>query len=319
MNRKIFCAVLIIILVMLVSASAEIVEKPIVGVAWRSNQDSETFVAVCTAIEAAGGKPVVLDMVMSADLVYDAGKLADGTDTDGALTAEAAKMVRCNTWQGSNVEAVMDGITAVVFPGGEDISPSLYYTPQPVEAREGYSAERDVSDYLLMSYCLEKDFPILAICRGMQMLSVVSGADMIQDIPANMQRQGIDYGYQHRNEQKEAGSYRDFTYHGVKVLDHDSLLYLLTGKDVIENAPSWHHQAVKSVEGTRLVVTGTAETLGIEMIEAVERHDKTFVLGLQYHPEISVVRENDEASLIYFQAIVDMADKARSYALAPTA
>lgn len=53
------------------------------------------------------------------------------------------------------------------------------------------------------------------------------------------------------------------------------------------------------------------------MIEADERPDKTFVLGLQYHPEISVVRENDEASLVYFQAIVDMADKARSYALVP--
>ena len=319
MNRKILCAVLTIILVMLVSASAETGEKPIVGVAWRSNQDSETFVAVCKAIEAAGGKPVVLDMVMSADLNYEAGKLADGTDTEGALTAEAAKLVRCNTWQGSNVEAVMDGITAVVFPGGEDISPSLYYTPQPVEAREGYSAERDVSDYLLMSYCLEKDVPILAICRGMQMLSVASGADMIQDISAYMQRQGLDYGYQHRNEPKEVGAYRDFAYHGVKVLGHDSLLYQLTGKDTIENAPSWHHQAVKSVDGTRLVVTGTSETSGIEMIEAVERPDKTFVLGLQYHPEISVVRESDEASLRCFQAIVDMADKARPYAMAPAA
>ncbi|MBQ1890499.1 MAG: gamma-glutamyl-gamma-aminobutyrate hydrolase family protein, partial [Selenomonas sp.] len=51
---------------------------------------------------------------------------------------------------------------------------------------EGYSAERDVSDYLLMSYCLEKDVPVLAICRGMQMLSVVSGADIIQDIPTYM-------------------------------------------------------------------------------------------------------------------------------------
>jgi putative glutamine amidotransferase len=76
---------------------------------------------------------------------------------------------------------------------------------------------------------------------------------------------------------------------------------------------------VKSIEGTRLLVTGTAETSGIEMIEADERPDKTFVLGLQYHPEISVVRENDEASLVYLQAIVDMADKARSYDLAPAA
>lgn len=319
MKRKIISTVLLIVLVMLVNALAETGEKPIVGVAWRNNQDSESFVAACKAIEAAGGKPVVLDMVMSADLDYDAGKLAGGTDAEGALTAEAAKLVRCNTWQGSNVEAVMDDIPAVVFPGGEDISPSLYYAPQPVEAREGFSAERDVSDYLLMSYCLEKDIPILAICRGMQMLSVVSGADMIQDIPNYMREQGTDYDYEHRNEPEEAGAYRDFAYHGVKVLGHDSILYRLTGRDMIENAPSWHHQAVKSIEGTRLVVTGTAETSGMEMIEAVERPDKTFALGLQYHPEISVVRENDEASLVYFQAIVDMADKARSYALAPAA
>ena len=55
------------------------------------------------------------------------------------------------------------------------------------------------------------------------------------------------------------------------------------------------------------------------MIEADERPDKTFVLGLQYHPEISVVRENDEASLVYFQAIVNLADKAQFHALEPAA
>ena len=51
----------------------------------------------------------MLDMVMSADLDYEAGMLADGTDVEGALTAETAKLVRYNTWQGSNAEAVMVG------------------------------------------------------------------------------------------------------------------------------------------------------------------------------------------------------------------
>ena len=78
-----------------------------------------------------------------------------------------------------------------------------------MEAREGYSAERDVSDYLLMSYCLGKDIPILAICGGMQMLSVVSGADMLRDIPYYLREQGIDYRYEHRNEPEEPGAYRD--------------------------------------------------------------------------------------------------------------
>ena len=54
-------------------------------------------------------------MVMSADLDYKTGKLADGTDAEGALTAEAAKPVRCNTWQGSNAEAVIKPRKPTVF------------------------------------------------------------------------------------------------------------------------------------------------------------------------------------------------------------
>ena len=283
--------------------------RPVVGVAWRSNQESESFVAVCKAIEAAGGRPVILGQVLSADLVYENNMLVGSTDADGVLTAEAAKLIRCNTWQGSNVEEVMDGITAIVFPGGEDISPSLYYSPQPAETREGFSAERDVSDFLLMSWCLEKDIPILAICRGMQLLAVVSGADMIQDMTLYMSGLGKEYGYEHRNEPETPGAYRDFASHDVKVSGEDSLLFRLTGTDTIKAVPSWHHQAVRSVDGTRLVVTGETYTAGERIIEAIERPDKTFVLGLQYHPEIAVVREMDEASLVYFTTIVNMASK----------
>ena len=288
--------------------------RPVVGVAWRSNQESETFVAACKAIEAAGGRPVILGQVLSPDLVYENNMLIGSTDADGALTAEAAKLIRCNTWQGSNVEEVMDGITAIVFPGGEDISPSLFYSPQPVETREGISAERDVSDFLLMSWCLEKDIPILAICRGMQLLAVVSGADMIQDITLYMSSLGKEYGYEHRYNPETPKAYRNFAAHDVKVTAEDSLLFRLIGTDTIKAVPSWHHQAVRSVDGTRLIITGETDTAGERIIEAIERPDKTFVLGLQYHPEIAVVRETDEASLIYFTTLVNMAKKIPSYA-----
>ena len=190
-----------------------------------------------------------MGQVRSADLEYaDNGSLAGSKDSDGALTVQAAKLVRCNTWQGSNVESVMEGISAVVFPGGSDISPSLYYVPQPVWAKEGYSAERDVSDYLLMSYCLEKDVPVLAICRGMQMLSVVSGADIIQDIPAYMSGLGKGYAYEHRNEPKEPGAYRDFAFHDVDVTEKNSILYRIAGAVTVRRVPSWHHQMVGSVD-----------------------------------------------------------------------
>ena len=284
-------------------------QRPLIGVAWRSNQQSVSFVAVCEAIEAAGGEPVLLPMVLSADLSYADGALTDAKNPDGSLSGAAAKLVRCNTWQGSNAPAVMEGIGAIVFPGGEDISPSLYYDPQPVQVLEGFSAERDVSDYLLMCYCLEQDIPILAICRGMQMLSVVSGAEMIQDIPSAFESLGLAYSYDHRYSPDTPEAERDFVFHDVTVTARDSLLYRITGEDVIQNAPSWHHQAVISVEGTRLTVTGAAETSGVAMIEAVERQDKTFALGIQFHSEIAVVRGLDDTSIRFFTALMEAAKK----------
>ena len=307
-GKRSLALLLTVTLLLTLSACADAERRPSVGVAWRNNQESESFVAACQAIEAAGGKPVLLPQVLSADLAYDAeGVLINAANADGSLSDAAARLVRCNTWQGSNAPSIMEGISAVVFPGGEDISPSLYYEPQPVQTQEGFSAERDVSDYLLMSYCLERDIPILAICRGMQLLSVVSGAEMTQDIPDTFESLGLAYSYEHRNEPESAGAYRDFAFHDVSVTGRDTLLYRLVGANVIRNAPSWHHQAVKSVEGTRLTVTGVTETSGIDMIEAVERQDKTFVLGLQFHPEIAVVRGLDDTSLCYFTAIVEAA------------
>lgn len=295
------------LLLMTLPLRANAQRRPRVGVAWRSNRQSESFVATCEAIEAAGGEPVLLPQVMSADLAYEEGMLIDATNADGSLSVAAARLVRSNTWQDSNAPSVMEGLAAIVFPGGEDISPSLYYDPQLVQTQEGFSAERDVSDYLLMSYCLERDIAILAICRGMQMLSVVCGAEMIQDIPEAFEALGLAYAYDHRNEPEQPGAYRDFTFHDVSVTQRESLLYRLCGADVIRNAPSWHHQAVKSVAGTRLTVTGITKTSGVDMIEAVERQDKTFVLGIQFHPEIAVVRSLDDTSLRFFTAIVEAA------------
>jgi len=299
------------LLLLLVSCSSQPEKKAVIGIAWRSNQNAETFQAVCQAIESAGGVPVVLDQILSADLNYENGMLTEGKDADGCLSDEAAKLVRCNSWQDSNAETAMDGITAVVFPGGEEISPSLYYDPKPALSTEVFSAERDVSDFLLMSYCLENDIAILAICRGMEMLSIVSGAEMIQDIPDYLESLGLKSQSEHRIEPESPGAYPGLAFHNVIVTDRDCLLFRAVGKQTIENVPSWHHQAVRSVEGTRLKVTGITKTAGIDLIEAVERPDKSFVLGLQFHPEIAVVRELDDDSLCYFEAVVAAAKHAQ--------
>ncbi len=290
------------------AGAAALEEKPCVGIAW-SDSLSDTYFAVCQAIEAAGGTPVILEQVRLAGFEDDSGGMLAGLkDQDGALTLEAAKKMRRDGWRESNAAEVMEGMKVIVFPGGADISPSLYDDPQPVLIAEGFSAQRDISDYLLMTYCLDHDIPILAICRGMQMMSIVSGAEMIQDLAVYMKGLGEDYGFEHRSKPDASGAYHDFAFHNVAVTDRDSILYRLTGTDTVSRVPSWHHQAVKSVEGTPLVVTGLSATGGkTEIIEAVERPDKTFALGLQYHPEMAVARRLDETSLAYFAAIVMLA------------
>ena len=125
------------------------------------------------------------------------------------------------------------------------------------------------------------------------------------------------YDYTHRNRKATPESYRDYAPHTVQVAK-GSRLSDIVGTDTLTGCPSWHHQAVKNVDYTRLTVTGYTETNGVPMIEALERTDKTFAVGLQFHPEAALVKNLDGAAnkddymdyktaLSIFQYIVDEA------------
>ena len=271
----------------LVSSCNQGTMKKNIYVAWSNKQDSYSFISTIKTIEAIGCKPVVLDMVKSTDVPYDASNaLVDAVDEHGILLPRYAEEVKKNNWKHSNVTEIAKDIDCIIFPGGSDICPSLYKeagTWHGIEADTDYAAVRDISDYALMSYCLEKNIPILAICRGMQMLSVVSGATMIADIPTYFHSQGADDNETHRDKEKQV-----FASHDVDVTDTSSLLYKTSKKTKLTKVPSWHHQGVLSLEGTGLVMTGENVTNGIKMIEAVERKDLSFCLGVQFHPEVAV-------------------------------
>ena len=304
-NRKSILAFLTLIMILLLSScegadQAEPSENArddddpfVVAIAWHNNQESYSFTSTLKTVEAAGGKPVVLDMVKSEDLKYDEkGNLVGAEDEHGILTSAAAKQVKLDRWRHSDAEEIMDGFDCIIFPGGSDISPTLYYKEQGWHGIEGdtdYSAERDVSDYLLMTYCLDNDIPMLCICRGMQMLSVVSGADVVQDIGKFFDRKGIKYKDLHRDPEK-----KDLVPHQAVVKSHDSILYDITGKDILKGVPSWHHQIVRSVKNTALKVTSYTDTQGIRVIEGVERKDKDFAIGVQFHPEVAVRKVIDK-------------------------
>jgi len=125
-----------------------------------------------------------------------------------------------------------------------------------IEAEIDYNAARDVSDFLTMTYCLDHDIPLLGFCRGAQMLGVVSGATVIQDIPTWFASQGLPYNYEHRREKAEGETYRDYTPHDV----------------------------------TLLSVTATTNVSGVDMVEGVERTDKRCAIGVQFHPEAAIVK-----------------------------
>ena len=244
--------------------AAAIADKPVIGISWSYN--GQNYDSHKTIFKTVGAIPVELDQVTSTAVKYDAeGKIESAyLEESGMLKQEYADKVKEKDLTASNVGAVMQAIDGVFFTGGEDVSPSLFKVPEK-EKNEGeeINATRDISDYMLMAYCLEKDVPTFAVCRGEQVMSIVSGCTFIQDIPNYYKEQGATYI------NKDASKW----------------LYKIVGSTELKNVSSWHHQAVGGVEGTNLTVVSTATIDGVEIIEAVERQDKTFCLGVQFHPE----------------------------------
>lgn len=298
-------------------------DQPVkIGIAWRADVTSEFYTNVVRALKEAGAEPVLLPQVIFDDFILDSETLMSMYfDENNILLQQYADMVIKDMLE-SNAGGAVKDVKAVVFTGGEDIAPTLLSIPETwhgIEAEKDYNATRDVSDYLTMAYCLDHDIPVLGMCRGMQMLVVVSGGTIIQDLPAYFEQLGKPYHNEHRNT-AAPGQYRDYAAHDVDVLDHSSWLYRITGSDVIHGVPSWHHQAAGSVEGTPLRVTGRTMTEGVSIIEAVERTDKTFAIGLQYHPEAALVKWLDgtanasqfmsyNEALTYFKALVEQAKR----------
>ena len=267
--------------------------KPFIGITWKSN--SQDYAAFATVIRAAGGVPVELPQITSVAVGYDNNNAvkSEYLEQSGMLKQAYADQIKAKEFANTNVAQAMDGVDGVFFTGGEDISPSLFAEPQ-TEANHGeaINATRDISDYTLMAYCISEDIPTFAACRGMQMMSIVSGADFIQDIPDYYASQGASYGDLHRMPADAPN--RDYARHDVDIIDRDSWLYNIVGDTQLANVSSWHHQAVKSVEGTELTVVAKTTYNGVDIIEGVENKNNTFCLGVQFHPE-------NDCSLVLYQ------------------
>ena len=162
----------------------------------------------------------------------------------------------------ADVVRVLDGL---VLAGGADLTPSHYGAePEPLTDSR---PRRDAAEMLLARAALAADLPILGVCRGMQVLTVASGGTLHQHLPDVLG---------HEKHRPAPGIYGT---HDAR-FDPGSRIAGLMGDDVEINC--YHHQGVAD-PGT-LIVTGRTED---GSPEAVEDPARRFVLGVQWHPEVS--------------------------------
>lgn len=185
---------------------------------------------------------------------------------------------------------IVDRVDGLVLSGGADVDPAFYgQETQPFCG--DISPRRDAMELALCRMALEKDLPILAICRGEQVLNCVQGGTLYQDLAA--QCPSPIHHPCHDRPREEV--------HTVTV-EADSLLGRITGMGTL-GVNSRHHQAVDRL-GDGLRVIARAQD---GVIEGVEMPEKRFVLGVQWHPE-SLSEHRAEAQKL-FNAFVEACDR----------
>lgn len=155
---------------------------------------------------------------------------------------------------------VLEKCCGLLIPGGRDVSPS-FYGAQPDKRTQAGDFNRDSFEIALVKFALQKDMPILGICRGHQVLNVAMGGTLIQD---------MHHAYKHPVSINPASKHLNYI-----------------GDEIYVN--SLHHQAIDRL-GKGLIVTAQSPDGTVEAVESVKH---TFVVGVQWHPEMDLTPRFD--------------------------
>lgn len=213
----------------------------------------------CEAISQEDGIPVILPISKSADEARDVFERLDG----------------------------------ILFAGGNDVATDLY-GQEPRFAHDDIDVVRDTHEVALMNLALKAHMPILAICRGMQLLNVVRGGTLYQDIVKEVP-----------GAQNHDGYIKDGPgplSHTLKVEEGSALARILKRTEI--HANSFHHQAVKDV-AQGLTINARAED-GI--VEGIEDMSQSYIIGVQLHPESMAVNNYPEWRPL-FQSFIEAATR----------
>lgn len=236
-------------------------KRPLIGIPCFSTERADSRRAVYAgnktyvrAIERAGGIPLLLPPLDHAESRADA-------------------------------LAALDGL---LLTGGGDLDPSYYGEEKLPECQEP-EAERDMVEFTFTREALAERMPILGVCRGMQLLNVARGGNLIQDLAT----QRPETARHDLNDHP-----RTFRAHSIAINPASRLNTILGAPQAMVN--SFHHQAVdRPGDGVEIVAWSEDG-----VAEAMELRDYPFALAVQYHPE-ELVTDDDEASMRLFRAFVD--------------
>src|SRR5215213_59023 len=217
-------------------------------------------IGICTAVEHARWTVWEREAFLLSRAYVDAVRAGGGL----------ALMVPPDPETATEPDALLDRLDGLLFAGGADVDPGAYGA-RPHRCTTGTRPERDAAEIPLARRALERDVPVLGICRGMQLLNVALGGTLIQHLPD-------DVG--HGDHRRHLGSFENAD-HDVR-LAPGSLAARACG-ELVHATKSHHHQAVAEL-GDGLVASGWSVL--DDLVEAIEVPAATWVLGVQWHPEV---------------------------------
>ncbi len=241
---------------------------------------SRPVIGMCTALEQARWsvweQPAMLLARNYVDAVQRAGALVLMLPPDPHLLEDPGQAL-----------GLIDGL---VLTGGADIDPA-FYGQQPHAETVDTVPERDAFEIALTRAAIERDKPVLGICRGMQLINVARGGTLLQHLPEH---------YGHGEHRRAIGSF-DGADHDVRLIE--GTLAARAAGETEHATKSHHHQGIDRL-GEGLLISGRSAL--DDLPEAIEWEDgpshRRFVLGVQWHPEAdlasSVIGALVEAAMV---------------------
>ncbi|MDL2310762.1 gamma-glutamyl-gamma-aminobutyrate hydrolase family protein [Peptostreptococcaceae bacterium OttesenSCG-928-C18] len=166
------------------------------------------------------------------------------------------------------LDEYIEMVDGLILVGGSDISPYLY-NEGPNRFLDSTSPIRDEIEMYLLEKAVDKNIPLLGVCRGMQLMNIFFGGTLYQDIYSQ-----CDDVFNHSDRDGKRVIY----YHKIDIVKN-SRLYEIYGSELVVN--TFHHQAIKDV-GNGFKVTAKTDD---GVIEAIEYEKDHFIMGIQFHPE----------------------------------